>query len=285
MAEVTRDGLRFERRRRLCSSIEPLRQRRFATASAALSNEKRALAAPRSSTRLPRARICSWNSIFDSDTSFASANLASTTSLHARLWWALAHITEFELVLCGHFDVFTIQFNASGFHRLFGAPMTELADRAYDARSVIGPCLSEIEQKLSDAASFEARVEIANDFLLRRPEADVVDFVAVVANRLFRDPTGFRVSDAARSAGLSVRQFERRFAGQVGLPPKQYASIIRFDAALRAKTIAPQRLWTEIAHEFGYYDQMHMIRDFERFAGDSPAALVRRIAGSSQSWM
>lgn len=190
-----------------------------------------------------------------------------------------------ELVLCGHFDVFTIQFNASGFHRLFGAPMTELADRAYDARSVIGPCLSEIEQKLGDAASFEARVEIANDFLLRRPEADVVDFVAVVANRLFRDPTGFRVSDAARSAGLSVRQFERRFAGQVGLPPKQYASIIRFDAALRAKTIAPQRLWTEIAHEFGYYDQMHMIRDFERFAGDSPAALVRRIAGSSQSWM
>ncbi len=132
-----------------------------------------------------------------------------------------------ELVLCGHFDVFTIQFNASGFHRLFGAPMTELADRAYDARSVIGPCLSEIEQKLSDAASFEARVEIANDFLLRRPEADVVDVVAVVANRLFRDPTGFRVSDAARSAGLSVRQFERRFAGQVGLPPKQYASIIR----------------------------------------------------------
>ena len=191
-----------------------------------------------------------------------------------------------ELVLCGHFDVFTIQFNATGFHLLFRAPMSELADRAYDARSVIGPCLSVIEQKLGDAASFEGRVQVATDFLLqRRREPDLVDLVAAVANRLFRAPATFRVGDAAASAGLSVRQFERRFAGQVGLPPRQYASIVRFNAALRAKTIAPQRLWTEIAHEFGYYDQMHMIRDFERFAGESPAALMRRIAGSIQSWM
>ena len=122
-----------------------------------------------------------------------------------------------ELVLCGHFDVFTIQFKASGFHRLFRAPMTELADRAYDARSVIGPCVSEIEQRLSDAASFEGRVEVANDFLLqRRREPDLVDVVAAVANRVFRDPATFRVGDGAASAGLSVRQFERRFAGQVG---------------------------------------------------------------------
>ena len=191
-----------------------------------------------------------------------------------------------ELVLRGHFDVFTIQFNASGFHRLFRAPMTELADRAYDARSVIGPCVSEIEQKLGDAAGFEGRVQVANDFLLQRMrEPDVIDGVAAVADRLFRVPAAFRVGDAAKSVGLSVRQFERRFAEQVGLPPKPYASIIRFNAALQAKTIAPQRLWTAIAHEFGYYDQMHMIRDFERFAGESPAAVMRRIAGSSQSWM
>jgi AraC-like DNA-binding protein len=190
-----------------------------------------------------------------------------------------------ELVLRGHFDVFTIQFHPSGFHRLFRTPMAELADRAYDARSVIGPSMSEIEQKLGLATGFEERVQIANDFLTQRHrEPDFVDVVAAVANRLFREPGALRVGDAAAITGLSVRQFERRFAEQVGLPPKRYAKIIRFNAALRAKTIAPRRLWTEIAHEFGYYDQMHMIRDFERFAGESPSAAMRRIAGISESW-
>jgi AraC-like DNA-binding protein len=190
-----------------------------------------------------------------------------------------------ELVLRGHFDVFTIQFRASGFHRLFRMPMAEFVDRAYDARSVIGPCVSDIEQKLGDATSFEERVRIANDFLIqRRREPDLVDVVGAVAGRLFRERGALRVGDAAASAGLSVRQFERRFAEQVGLPPKQYARIIRFNGALQAKMSAPQRLWTEIAHEFGYYDQMHMIRDFERFAGESPAAAMRRMAGISKSW-
>ena len=47
---------------------------------------------------------------------------------------------------------------------------------------------------------------------------------------------------------------------------------------------APRRLWTEIAHEFGYYDQMHLVRDFETFAGESPAKFVRRIWAMPESW-
>ena len=90
--------------------------------------------------------------------------------------------------------------------------MAELADRAYDARSVIGPSMSEIEQKLGLATGFEERVQIANDFLTQRHrEPDFVDVVAAFANRLFREPGALRVGDAAAIAGLSVRQFERRF--------------------------------------------------------------------------
>ena len=57
-----------------------------------------------------------------------------------------------ELVLRDNLEVFTIQFQPTGFFRLFGAPMRELADRAYEARSVIGPLASQIEQRLGEAA-------------------------------------------------------------------------------------------------------------------------------------
>jgi len=59
-----------------------------------------------------------------------------------------------DLVLNGRFDVFTVQFQPAGFLWLFGVPMPELTDRAYEARSVLGRGVLEVEQKLADAADF-----------------------------------------------------------------------------------------------------------------------------------
>ena len=190
-----------------------------------------------------------------------------------------------ELVLRGRFDVFTVRFQASGLHRLFRVPMADLADRAYDAQSVIGPSVLEIEHRLADASSFQERVRIATDFLLWHITERVShDAVSVIANRFLLERGALRVDEAAAIAGLSIRQFERRFINQVGLSPKRYARIARFDAALEAKVTAPRRLWTEIAHEFGYYDQMHLVRDFETFAGESPARFVGRIWTMPEPW-
>ena len=99
------------------------------------------------------------------------------------------------------------------------------------------------------------------------------DSVTLVANRFLSKRGALNLDEAAASAGLSIRQFERRFAAQVGLPPKRYARIVRFNAALEAKAIAPGRKWTDIAYELGYFDQMHMIRDFESFAGETPTGV------------
>ena len=183
-----------------------------------------------------------------------------------------------ELVLRDNLEVFTIQFQPTGFFRLFGAPMRELADRAYEARSVIGPLASQIEQRLGEAADFLERTRVADRFLSGRLAGQgSADSVTLVANRFLLKRGALNIDEAAARAGLSIRQFERRFAAQVGLPPKRYARIVRFNAALEAKAIAPGRKWTDIAYELGYFDQMHMIRDFERFAGETPTAFERRL--------
>ena len=189
-----------------------------------------------------------------------------------------------ELVLCGRFLVFTVHFHASGFHRLFRAPMHELVDRAYEAQSVIGDGAPEIEQRLAEASDFRERVRAATVFLLQHLTAQSsFDPVAIIANR-FRVRGARRIGDVAVRAGLSIRQFERRFAEHVGLPPKLYASLVRFNGALQAKIMAPERLWTDIAQEAGYYDQMHLVRDFARFAGESPSIFARRRRATRETW-
>jgi hypothetical protein len=57
---------------------------------------------------------------------------------------------------------------------------------------------------------------------------------------------------------------------QVGMRPKLFMRIARFEAALQNKARFVAKPWTDVAHEFGYYDQMHMVHDFAEFTGGTP---------------
>jgi len=190
-----------------------------------------------------------------------------------------------ELELHGRFDVFTVHFQPAGFHQLFGVPMLELTDQAYEAGSVVGPMVSEIEQRLAEASSFGERVDVVTAFLLQRAAGKSPDAVAIAASQLLDDRGGLRISEAAAGAGLSVRQFERKFCEQVGVGPKQYAQIVRFHAALHAKCATAKCTWTDIAHEVGYYDQMHLVHDFRRFSGESPTHYFARFKAMPTQWV
>jgi AraC-like DNA-binding protein len=85
-----------------------------------------------------------------------------------------------------------------------------------------------------------------------------------------------RSSDVAAAAGrlgISSRQLERRFQARVGMPPKLFARIRRFQRVFPAIE-RDGAGWVDAAAACGYYDQAHLIRDFRQFAGEPPAALL-----------
>lgn len=81
----------------------------------------------------------------------------------------------------------------------------------------------------------------------------------------------------SRTDQLSLRQFERIFRADVGMSPKVFARVARFQSAVDAKLHNPGRTWLEIAHSFGYYDQMHMIHDFESLGRNTPTQLLSQM--------
>ena len=85
-----------------------------------------------------------------------------------------------------------------------------------------------------------------------------------------------RVRDVARRVGLSQRRFIQVFTAEVGLTPKLYCRVRRFQRAreMVRNTLAPD--WTRVAVECGYFDQSHLIRDFHAFSGLSPGDYLRR---------
>lgn len=187
------------------------------------------------------------------------------------------------LSIHGRIDHFTILFQPSGFNRLFGVPMTELTNAAYDAYGVIGSKIPNLEHELAETPGFAERIRtIEGHFTRMLPALGTPDLVAFAANRLFAGNGVQRVATMASQSGLSRRQFERRFLAQVGIHPKLYARIIRFNAAVDHKLQWRSDAWSRIANDRGFYDQMHLVRDCRAFTGESPSRLLARLDGLSE---
>ena len=183
-----------------------------------------------------------------------------------------------ELILSGTVDAFTIVFQPGAFSTLFQLPAVELTNGDFDGEEVLGRRVSELYARLGEVSAFADRVRVADLCLSALPvPSGSVSAIVRTAMAVMRHDGSVRVSELARQTGLGVRQFERRFDREIGLSPKLYARIVRFEAALRRRAVSPTTRWTDIAHALGYHDQMHMVHDFTRLSGDSPEAIARQL--------
>lgn len=86
------------------------------------------------------------------------------------------------------------------------------------------------------------------------------------ALHLFRDK-GFGVAECARSIGISERRLSEVFQEHVGIAPKMWCRLRRFQSALRSLHDGADISWAELALRCGYYDQSHFANDFRAFSG------------------
>jgi AraC-like DNA-binding protein len=167
---------------------------------------------------------------------------------------------------------------------LFRIPSSILVNKEYDAEDLLGPGILDLWSKLGECGSFQERIFAAERYLMPvASRAGGRTLIARTAHHILDRNGAIRIGEIADHARLSVRQYERRFLEEVGLTPKTFARTTRFQRALDAKRFFPQRTWLSIAHEFGYFDQMHMVRDFQILGGDVPSNLLDR-SGDLQPW-
>jgi AraC-like DNA-binding protein len=175
-------------------------------------------------------------------------------------------------------DAFAIFFQPLGLWQLFRIPPGEFPNRWYHGEDLLGRAVEELYEQLAACSSFAMRVSAAERFLQRRAStAAGQTAIQRCATHLFRTGGATAIGEVAHQCGLSLRHFERRFTAEIGIAPKLFSRISRFQMALDARLRMPGQSWLSIAHRFGYHDQMHMIRDFESLAGASPNRLLAQL--------
>lgn len=173
-----------------------------------------------------------------------------------------------------HASIIGVHFKPGGAFPLLGAA-DELADAHVDLEAFWGRAAGETRERLA-AANPARRLTLLEEALLARWHHSWRQHPAVTwaLNDFEQSGAATSVSDAARRVGLSQRRFIQAFSRHVGLTPKLYCRIQRFQQTRRAisKLAAPH--WAALAVGHGYFDQSHLIRDFRAFSGLSPVAYV-----------
>lgn len=176
--------------------------------------------------------------------------------------------------LSGQVLEFGIFFRVLALWRLLGIPPAELTDCDGDATAVLGWWVAELWSRLRDAQSFSQRILVATEKLLSFVSGERrLTSVMSTVHRLLPSGESARIVQVARESAMSTRSYERRFAAEIGFSPKMFARLARFEKAVDLKRLG-RNSWLNVSHDLGYFDQMHMIRDFRLFGGDTPGRLV-----------
>src|SRR6185295_5336234 len=128
-------------------------------------------------------------------------------------------------------------------------------------------------EQLRRAASYDSMITMVSSFIEQRfdrscrPE-EPIDQAAIQ----MLDPLNqCSLEEWAATACLSLRQFERNFITRVGISPKLFIRIVRFEYAMKIKNAYPDKNWSEIAMECNYTDSSHLLREFKEFAEFPPS--------------
>ena len=134
-----------------------------------------------------------------------------------------------------------------------------------------------MHERLLEAKTPTAMFDVLGQALLEQAVRPLARHPAVAfALREFQArPQAKTVGDVIRQVGLSPRAFIRRFSEEVGLTPKLFCRIRRFQEALGPIRAGRRFAWSDVALDCGYYDQAHLIRDFRAFSGFTPTAFLR----------
>jgi AraC-like DNA-binding protein len=168
--------------------------------------------------------------------------------------------------------VMGVHFRPGGAFRFLGVPASELADIHVDLEALWGRSTQDLREQLCAAADPAKRFCVLERALVARLKNTLEEHRAVRAalNIFGRDAGEARTRDLAAHLGLSQRHFIKVFSNQVGVTPKLFARVQRFQRAADLTRSSSTPDWADIAAACGYFDQSHLIHDFQTLSGLSP---------------
>jgi methylphosphotriester-DNA--protein-cysteine methyltransferase len=176
----------------------------------------------------------------------------------------------------GRAAVLGVHFKPGGAFPFLDMPARELHNLIVPLDELWGTRVCELREQLLAAETADAKFRILERVLLAQTRRPLVRHKAVAyALRALRVGVHARtVAAVTDEIGLSARRFIEVFSNEVGLTPKLFCRVRRFQQVLRSVERAQHVEWADVALSCGYFDQAHFIHDFHSFSGLNPTTYL-----------
>lgn len=169
-------------------------------------------------------------------------------------------------------EMFIIYFRRGHAYPFVEMPMHELTDFVVDGELVMSTEILNIREKLFACPTLTQKFLSVEQYLTSAFAKKMTPnpFVDYAVKQLLIHPHQQSIHQLAGRVGYSQKHLIKIFKEHVGLTPKSFLKIIRFQKTIQDIAANKTPDWTRIAYESGYYDQAHFINDFKTFSGFTP---------------
>ncbi|RBL90241.1 AraC family transcriptional regulator [Chitinophaga flava] len=175
-----------------------------------------------------------------------------------------------ELSARGCFRNIGVSFQPTALKSVFGIEAIELTQQHIDINDLVK---TTINNQLLNSSSLAQQIAALEQFFLQQTAGckEEGDKITVAILQIQK---GRELKQVQADLKISERSLERLFKKYVGISPKLYSRICRFQASLKMLRKASVASLTEIAYRENYFDQSHFIREFKFFAGTTPTSFL-----------
>lgn len=194
----------------------------------------------------------------------------------------------FDVVPHGKIRLINIVFKPFGAKPFFDFPISELKNNIVPIRDINNCDWLDLENKLSDLKDNKSIINCLEDNLTRKLEKNTLfnsyfsvnyERVLLAVNRIENSKGSANIKELSSLVCLSDKQFNRVFADYIGINPKHFLRIIRYQSVLLKLQNSNLSDYKDVdlhdlVYDFGYYDQSHLINNFKEFTGYTPREYI-----------
>jgi len=191
---------------------------------------------------------------------------------YRRSWLSGPHSEFIVIDTALNASMIGVHLRPGGASAFFGLPLSELRNSVVELDTIWNHAAENLRDQLLETRAPSAKFRILENALLARCRGFAPRHRAVIhaLERFTREPDNISVEKVTAEVGLSRRRLIEIFNEQVGMTPKVFCRVRRFQRAIGQIQQRRTVNWTDVAIGCGYYDQAHFINDFRGFCGITP---------------